>query len=373
MALVIATTLIEAEEQEPLLACVTGGSGFIAGHVCKKLRDAGYRVRATVRSQTAESEKTGFLEKMGVEIVHGADITVEGSFDSALAGCDFVHHCAAPFTFKGSNAAEAAMQGVLNVLHSARKAGTVRRVVLLSSLAAITYADPTSHPKGEAHVWSEDDWQQTMNVDKQSHGYSKRMAEEVAWKFIAESEHTCYDPENVPARTKEWIASAQRSCFDLAVINPAFTIGPLLNERVTSQSIMFFKTLLDGSRKKAEHDGVGVTDVRDVADAHVSAMAVGLSAASGALNRFGQARFLISTKRSYSVFEMAQLIKRAGFGQYAVPPAADGPKRPKLSFSNERARSVMGLQLHDMFDTIADTCESLVAHKLISLKGRSEL
>ena len=58
-----------AENPPKPKACVTGGSGFVAGHVCKVLIESGRfsEVRATTRTKSAE--KTGFLEKMGVKVV----------------------------------------------------------------------------------------------------------------------------------------------------------------------------------------------------------------------------------------------------------------------------------------------------------------
>jgi len=51
--------------------CVTGGSGFVAGHVCKVLVESGRfsEVRATTRTKSLE--KTGFLERMGVNVISG--------------------------------------------------------------------------------------------------------------------------------------------------------------------------------------------------------------------------------------------------------------------------------------------------------------
>merc|ERR1712125_1550 len=143
----------------------------------------------------------------------------------------------------------------------------------------------------------------------------------------------------------------------------------------SSQSINFLKSLLDGTRKKAEYGGVGVVDVRDVADAHYRAMTAALTDESGALNKYKQARFLLGSKRSYSVLEIALLMKRAGFGgQFAIPSEAEGPKRPKLAFSNDRVQSVLGVALHNIFDTITDTVESLITNGIVSpKKQRKEL
>jgi hypothetical protein len=51
--------------------CVTGGSGFVAGHVCKVLIESGRfsEVRATTRTKSLE--KTGFLERRGVNVISG--------------------------------------------------------------------------------------------------------------------------------------------------------------------------------------------------------------------------------------------------------------------------------------------------------------
>lgn len=39
--------------------CVTGASGYIAGHLVAQLLEAGYKVRGTVRSLSNEGQSTG--------------------------------------------------------------------------------------------------------------------------------------------------------------------------------------------------------------------------------------------------------------------------------------------------------------------------
>ena len=65
------------------IICVTGGSGYIATHVCRILVETGkYTVRCTVRSKSPE--KTDYLDSIGVEIFDGCDLLLEGSFDKAF-------------------------------------------------------------------------------------------------------------------------------------------------------------------------------------------------------------------------------------------------------------------------------------------------
>ena len=121
--------------------CVTGASGFIAGHVIEQLIKAGYNVRGTVRSLSNEeriqhlrSQFSGKLE------LFEADLLKEGSFDDAVKGCSVVFHTASPFQLQVNDPqkdlVEPALKGTLNVLESAKKAG-ITKVIVTSSIAAV--------------------------------------------------------------------------------------------------------------------------------------------------------------------------------------------------------------------------------------------
>jgi uncharacterized protein YbjT (DUF2867 family) len=107
---------------------VTGGTGFIGGHVVHALRARGVPVRAIVRDR----RRAGRLEAWGVELVVGdvADVSV---LRAACVGVETVIHLVA--IIKGSRADfERVMEhGTRNLVSAAEGAG-VRRFVLASAL-----------------------------------------------------------------------------------------------------------------------------------------------------------------------------------------------------------------------------------------------
>lgn len=80
--------------------CVTGASGFIASYVIRELLDNGYTVRATDLGVTKGSNYeyltslTGAADRL--ELVQ-AELLTEGSYDEAIAGCEYVIHTASPY------------------------------------------------------------------------------------------------------------------------------------------------------------------------------------------------------------------------------------------------------------------------------------
>jgi nucleoside-diphosphate-sugar epimerase len=69
---------------------ITGATGFIGGHLARRLAQEGYRVRCLVR---ATSDSSG-LDKLHLETVCG-ELTDVSSMVRAADGCRFVLHCGA--------------------------------------------------------------------------------------------------------------------------------------------------------------------------------------------------------------------------------------------------------------------------------------
>src|SRR2546425_7392114 len=107
------------------IAVITGGSGFIGGHLVQALRRTGIQVRALVRA----SSRTELLEADGAELRYG-DLADAASVAAAIEGADLVYHCGAivsdwapPGMFDTVNAAgtqhvvDAAVQSGARLLH----------------------------------------------------------------------------------------------------------------------------------------------------------------------------------------------------------------------------------------------------------------
>ena len=229
--------------------CVTGGSGFIASHIVGELLERGYSVRGTVRS-LRQPGKYSFLTQLPgaadrLQLVE-ADLLTPGSYDAAVTGCDVVMHTASPYFIDVKDPqrdlVDPAVNGTLNVLASAKKAG-VRRVILTSSMSAI------SDEPIEGKVFTEADWNDQSTLTRNPYYYSKTVAERAAWTFMKE----------------------QSPPFDLVVINPFMVLGPSLGPELNTTNAIF-RDILSGVYPGVMNLTWGLVDVRDVAKAHVLAM-----------------------------------------------------------------------------------------------------
>jgi len=114
---------------------VTGGTGFIGGHVVERLRDRGDQVRALVR----DPEKGQALAALGCELVSGT-LADKDVIRSGMEGCDAAIHGAAIYEVGIPESEHRAMYeanvvGTENVLRSALEA-KLPRVVYISTVAA---------------------------------------------------------------------------------------------------------------------------------------------------------------------------------------------------------------------------------------------
>ena len=231
---------------------VTGITGFIGLHVALELLKNGYCVRGSMRDLGRKDSILKILEDNCKNIIHlefvKGELTVPEDWDKALEGMDYVMHVASPLPFdlkKDENdLIIPAREGTLNVLKAAHK-HHVKRVVLTSSLAAIGHGH-----KGTNGKYTEDDWT-NLSYKKGLTAYykSKTIAEREAWKFVNQQE----------VKT------------ELAVINPGYVLGPLL-EKDYSDSAVIVKKLMTGDMPGLPRVSFPIVDVRDVAEMHVWAL-----------------------------------------------------------------------------------------------------
>ena len=144
------------------LVLLTGATGLVGFAVLRAALDQGYKIRAAVRSEdkaeTVRSNPT--LKDIGedqLSFVIVPDILPEGAFDEAVKGVKFILHVASPIpspSITGEDDLDAvivqpAIQGTIGIFKSARKAGSVQRIVVTSSAAALVPMSAMMGPTDE--------------------------------------------------------------------------------------------------------------------------------------------------------------------------------------------------------------------------------
>ena len=178
------------------LILVTGATGYIASHIINEALALGYRVRGTVRSEEkGESMKQAFTND-NFETVVVTDLTDEHGFDKAIEGCDGVIHLASVVTFSPdpNEVVPQTVAGATNVLKSAMKAGTVKRVVYTSSSVAATLPILDKKFAIGKETWNQDSIDKVAAMKEpynpeggyDVYGASKTEAERAVWKFVEE-------------------------------------------------------------------------------------------------------------------------------------------------------------------------------------------
>jgi nucleoside-diphosphate-sugar epimerase len=247
--------MTQIDKTKPVM--VTGANGYVATWLVKKLLDEGMTVHAAVRDPKNVKKIEHLIEaaansKGEIKFFKG-DLNIPGSYKEAMEGCELIYHTASPFSMEVKNPLkeliEPAVNGTENVILSANETPSVKRIVVTSSCAAI-YTDAIDTVNAPGGKLTEDVWNTTSSIDYQPYSYSKTLAEKKAWELAEKQER-----------------------WDLVTINMSLVLGPALNaQNATSESINILKMLGGGEMKMgAPKMGIGLVDVRDVAEAHFKA------------------------------------------------------------------------------------------------------
>ncbi len=331
---------------------VTGASGFVASRIVEQLQAKSYRVRGTVRTRRKELDLAYLRALPGaadrLEFVE-ADLLVPGSFDAAAAGCTYVLHTASPYLLNVADPqrdlVDPAVHGTRNVLGACMKAGTVKRVVLTSSMAAVS-DEPDSN-----HVLTERDWNLKSNLKRNPYYYSKTQAEKAAWEFM----------------------EREKPSFDLVVINPFMVIGPSLGPALNT-STQIFVDLLKGTYPGIMDLTWGLVDVRDVADAHIRAMEtaaakgryicagetvtmrklVGFLAENGYGKGYRLPHLTMDVGIGTTVVRLASYFQPKGVGSYLRTHVGRAPR-----YDTTKIRTELGVTFRPVETSILDTVRDL--------------
>ncbi|KAH7673981.1 Flavonol reductase/cinnamoyl-CoA reductase protein [Dioscorea alata] len=231
--------------------CVTGASGFVASWLVKRLLESGYHVIGTVRDPENTKKVSHLWQLQGakerLQLVK-AELTIEGSFDSAVMGCEGVFHTACPvvqgpISDPKLEILDPAISGTLNVLGSCKKNTSLKRVVLTSSsstIRVISNVDPNVHL--DESSWSDVELCETLQF---WYALAKMQSEKAAWEFAKENK------------------------IDLVVVIPSFVIGPCLPHDLclTASDVL---GLLNGEAERFSLYGrMGYVHIDDVARCHI--------------------------------------------------------------------------------------------------------
>ncbi len=310
---------------------VTGGSGYLGTRLIAALLREGRQVLATVRSLDGEAAvreavRRGGVDDTGLELVE-ADLTSDDGWTGALEGVEEVHHVASPIPSAQPKDPDEliipAREGTVRVLKAARDAGA-RRVVLTSSFAAVGYS-----PKA-VRDYTEADWTDPDTPGLPPYPRSKAIAERAAWDFIG----------------------TEGGDTQLVVVNPTFIAGPSLVPTQRS-SLTAFKAIIEGTMPTLPRQRFGVVDVRDVADAHVKAMATPVAA--------GRRYLVLADGPTITWVELAQILRDhlGPAGRHVTTDEAPGEDPSLLTIHNDRAKQELGWQPRPAEATIVETADSL--------------
>lgn len=336
---------------------VTGGTGFIAGHVIVQLLDQGHKVRSTVRSLSKEGAVRAVLGDAGVTRDEAltfveADLMKDTGWADAAAGVDYVIHLASPIHAGKAHDEEEiiapARDGALRVLRAARDAG-VRRVVLTSAFHAVGF--------GHGHidrVFTEDDWSPLNGPGVDAYGRSKILAEKTAWDFAVKSGNQ----------------------FELTTILPVAVMGPVMGDDISGAN-RIVQNSLNGNMPGYPNMFVPIVDVRDVAATHVAAMTAPGAAGERFLVATGEAaiamREIGATLRS-NLGATASKVPTRTIPNFVVKTAAlfkDEYKSASADLgyikrvSNQKIRSVFGITPRPSREAIVAAGRSMVIRGLV--------
>ncbi|KAM3727885.1 Phenylacetaldehyde reductase [Dirofilaria immitis] len=239
------------KSNEKIVVLVTGASGYIALHCVQQLLESGYTVRGTVRSLQNTSKVNPLRDlkysSERLELVE-ADLECSDHWPRAVEGCTYILHIASPWNIVADESTiRIAKNGTLNVLKAAAKCGTVQKIVLTSSTAAIN----DGH-RNDMQIFDENCWGNLESNRIENYSRSKIIAEKAAWEF--------------------WKSLPEKKRFQLTAINPSFVVGPVLSDQ-SNGSVKIIKRIMDYHTFPASPKvSLGMVDVRDVARAHIRAM-----------------------------------------------------------------------------------------------------
>lgn len=334
------------------VVAVTGAAGFVGGWVVRRLLERGYRVRACVRD-TADPVRVGFLKAMPGYAsrrltLHAADLDRAGSFDAAFAGADAVAHIS---HVSGYADQPRIVQVSRDLIDSIERSGSVRRVVVTSSVAAII-SEMDLQELVRRPVFDEDRYPDESNpkrTPERGQGYSMGKLE----------------IERVFTQ-----AAARRGRWDAIICCPGDNVGPIQSAHQKDMGpwqSLINRMLLGECVQNGVYRPWMTVDVRDDADAHI-----GLLESPRVANGERYIAWSTETRPVEQICaDIDRLLPELG---HATPAVSDDfPPRIRereaemraiwagCILRNDRIRAATGMSFRPLDASLRDCVESLLA------------
>lgn len=334
------------------LVLVTGATGFFAQHVLDSLLEdpAGYRVRGTLRSKAkADALLSRFTpeQRKRIELVEVAD-TASSDLTEAVKGVEYIQHTASPYQLNVEDAErdllKPALEGTLNVLRYAAKEPSVKFVGITSSFAAVTDLN-AGGPNRPGFTYTAKNWNpagakeaiEFGGAGAFSYSASKKIAEEAAWKFV----------------------ETEKPGFSIASFNPPMIYGPTKQPNVRKSNLnTSSKTiygLITNAQQMPEDRLPLFCHARDVADAHVRAMANKDAHGQRFLLCGGKFNWAMAVNHIAETFPDLKSRLPNGWEQAQSKPVSE-----YASLDTEPAERVLGMKFKDWKQTLNESVDSLL-------------
>ncbi|KAJ3905185.1 hypothetical protein F5879DRAFT_1076943 [Lentinula edodes] len=318
---------------------LTGATGFLGSHILNQLLAKGHHVKAAIREKKAAQFKQLYQSHQSqLDVVIIDDIST-AQFPEALKGVNAIIHTAAPLAYYVTDAEgqlKGAVEGVLNVLRQAEKAGVHKVVVTSTVLTAFT----------PQYTFTADDW---FAITKEEALKTEGVTAYIAAKTLAEKE--------------VWSFADAHPQMDITTINPPYLYGAATKEfasYLAAPSLTLISTLINIYKllnpKGAYPDQPLYLDVRDAAKAHIGALSSKVA---------GRKRIIISSPHD-TVF--ADVIKAVNEKRPELKDRLTKTTPPefpfkKLNYDSKKVEEVCGLKPEDFVsvnDTFIDSIDSLL-------------
>ncbi|XP_020219963.1 vestitone reductase [Cajanus cajan] len=315
--------------------CVTGGTGFIASWIIKRLLEDGYAVNTTIRPDPERKRDVSFLtnlpdasEKLKI---FEADLSDPESFGPSVEGCIGVFHTATPIDFNLTEPEEAltkrAVDGTLGILRACLKSKTVKRVVYTSSASAVSFVGPEPKDVVDEEDWSDVDFLRSWKPYGWSYAISKTLTEKAALEF------------------------GELHGLDVVTLIPPFVVGRFICPKLPD-SIEKALVLVVGKKEEIGITRYHMVHGDDVARAHIF-----LLEHPNPKGRYNCSPFIVPIEDIYQILS-------AKYPEYKMPTVLEelkqikGAKLPHLTSKKlEDAGFEFKYSIEDMFVDAIECCK----------------